>query len=262
MQTIIMCGGLGTRLREETEFRPKPMVSIGDRPVLWHIMKTYAHFGHTEFILPLGYKGKMIRNYFMDYEFMHNDVTLELGNRDAFVQHNCHAETGWKITLADTGMDTKKGQRIKLVERHVKDDVFMLTYGDGVAAIDIDALVAFHKDHGKIATVTGVNPGARFGELQLESGLVTSFCEKPTNSRRGRVSGGYFVFNREVFKYLGNDADLETDALERLAREGQLMMYPHDGFWACMDTLRDMQYLNDLWDQGQAAWKVWDTCEA
>jgi glucose-1-phosphate cytidylyltransferase len=256
-----MCGGMGTRLREETEFRPKPMVDIGGRPILWHIMKIYAHFGHTEFILPLGCKGKMIRDYFVNYEFMHNDVTLELGRKDAYIQHNCHDEAGWRITLADTGQDANKGQRIKQIEKHVTDDTFMLTYGDGVAAIDINELVAFHHSHGKIATVSGVVPGARFGELQIEGDSVKSFFEKPMAAKRGRVSGGFFVFNRKVFDYLDGGVDLETVALEQLARDSQLMVYRHDAFWACMDTLRDMEYLNSLWDEGKAEWKVWGACK-
>lgn len=260
MEVVILCGGQGTRLREETEFRPKPMVNIGPRPILWHIMKTYSHFGHTDFILPLGYKGKMIRDYFVNYEWMNNDVTIELGKPENVCLHNCHAEAGWRITLADTGERTLKGARIKRIEKYVKGDVFMLTYGDGVADVDLDTLVEFHQSHGKMATVTGVNPTARFGELKVDGNMVISFYEKPKDTDSdGLVSGGYFVFNREIFDLLTDeeDCDLEYGPLEKLANEGELMVRPHSGFWACMDTLRDMEYLNSLWEQGKAKWKIW-----
>jgi glucose-1-phosphate cytidylyltransferase len=259
MQVIILCGGLGTRLREETEFRPKPMVKIGDRPILWHIMKTYAAFGHHDFILPLGYKGEMIKEYFWNYELMNSDVTIELGRTDAHCLHKCHDEEGWKITLASTGEDALKGARIKRVQKYVSDDTFMLTYGDGVAAINIDDLLKFHRGHGRAATLTGVLPTARFGELSIQDNRVASFREKPVVSDRGYVSGGFFVFTTRLFDYLDETeaGDLETGALERLAAEGELMVYRHHGFWACMDTLRDVESLNRLWAAGQAPWKIW-----
>ncbi len=260
MEVVILCGGLGTRLREETEFRPKPMVNIGPRPILWHIMKTYSSFGHTDFILPLGYKGEMIRDYFVNYEWMNNDVTIELGKPENLCLHNCHEESGWKITLSDTGPNTLKGARIKRIEKYIKGDVFMLTYGDGVGNIDLDALLKFHKSHGKIATLTGVNPAARFGELKVSGNKVQSFYEKPDETTtEGLVNGGYFIFNREIFDHLSEDedCDLEYGPLEKLANEGELMVRPHDGFWACMDTLRDTEYLNKLWENGQAQWKIW-----
>ena len=260
MQTIILCGGLGTRLREETEFRPKPMVNIGDRPILWHIMKIYATYGHTEFILPLGYKGNMIRDYFINYECMNNDVTLELGHKRACNIHNCHDESGWKITLANTGENSIKGERIKRIQQYVTDDTFMLTYGDGIADIDIHALLSFHKSHGKAATVTGVVPVSRFGELKLNGDIVESFYEKPALTDANRISGGFFVFNRNMFDYLEPGVDLETGALEQLALEKELMVYRHNGFWSCMDTLRDVEFLNGLWDTGKACWKIWPTC--
>lgn len=260
MQTIILCGGLGTRLREETEFRPKPMVNIGSKPVLWHIMKIYAMHGHTDFVLPLGYKGHIIKDYFCHYEQMNNDVTIELGKPNAVCTHQCHDESGWKITLADTGEKTLKGARIKRVQKYITDETFMLTYGDGVADIDINRLLEFHNSHGCLATVTGVDPLSRFGELQVTGDTVQSFQEKPQMSHgSGIISGGFFVFNRGIFDYLNaaDDCDLEYGALERLATQGQLKVYKHDGFWFCMDTLRDMDALNKMWAEGKAPWKIW-----
>lgn len=259
MQVVILCGGLGTRLREETEFRPKPMVNIGDRPILWHIMKIYSHFGHNEFILPLGYKGEMIKDYFCHYEIMNNDVTIELGKPESFCLHNRHDESGWKVTLANTGEKTLKGGRLKRIEQYISDNTFMLTYGDGVADININELIEFHHQHGKIATVTGISPSARFGELSIQDNQVIAFQEKPETSGGGHISGGFFVFNKKIFDYLSNseDCDMEIGALEKIASDGELMVYKHSGFWACMDTLRDLEYLNRLWTEGNAEWKVW-----
>lgn len=259
MQVIILCGGLGTRLREETEFRPKPMVNVGPRPILWHIMKIYARYGHTEFILPLGYKGEVIKDYFCHYELMNNDITIELGKPDSFCLHNCHDERGWKITLANTGERTLKGGRLKRVERYVTGDTFMLTYGDGVADVDLDALVAFHRSHGKTCTVTGINPTSQFGGLHVDGDRVVNFREKPKEATENLVSGGFFVFNRRIFDYLTSDenCDLEYGPLERLAAEGELMVHRHAGFWYCMDTQRDMDKLNQMWDAGNPPWKTW-----
>jgi glucose-1-phosphate cytidylyltransferase len=259
MKVAILCGGLGTRLREETEFRPKPMVNIGSRPILWHIMKYYSQFGFKDFILALGYKGEMIKNYFCHYELTNNDVTIELGNPEKIHIHHSHDEGGWKITLADTGEKTLKGARLKKVEKYIKDDTFMMTYGDGIANVDINALLTFHKAHGKLATVTGINPASRFGELKIKGNQVESFSEKPS-SADGLVNGGFFVFNIAIFDYLTTDdsCDLEIGTLENIANKGQLMVYKHQGFWSCMDTLRDMEYLNKLWDAGQAKWKIWE----
>ncbi len=259
MQTVILCGGLGTRLREETEFRPKPMVPIGGYPILWHIMKTYAHYGHTDFVLALGYKGHMIKDYFVNYEWMNNDISLELGKPESLIVHNSHPEAGYKVTLANTGANALKGSRLKQVEKYITGDTFMMTYGDGVADIDINALIDFHHAHGKIATVTGISPISQFGELKIEGDKVTSFQEKPKDARSGFVSGGYFVFQRKIFEYLSADehCDLEYGAIEQLAHEGQLMVYRHKKFWACMDTIRDTERLNALWDSGRAEWKVW-----
>jgi len=258
IQIVILCGGMGTRLREETEFRPKPMVNIGSHPLLWHIMKYYSQFGHKDFILALGYKGEMIKNYFCHYELMNNDVTIELGQPERTCIHYAHDEAGWKITLADTGEKTLKGARLKKVERYIRGDMFMMTYGDGIADVDINELLAFHKAHGKMATVTGTNPASRFGELKIDGDRVEAFREKPRNGN-GLINGGFLVFNREIFNYLTTDdsCDLEIGPLEQIAREGQLMVYKHRGFWACMDTLRDMEYLNRIWNAGEARWKIW-----
>lgn len=259
MQTIILCGGLGTRLREETEFRPKPMVNIGPRPIIWHIMKIYAHYGHKEFILPLGYKGEVIKEFFFNYEVMNNDVTIELGKPESLCLHNCHDELGWKVTLADTGQRTLKGGRIKKIEKYVSDETFMLTYGDGVADIDIGKLLDFHHSHGRIATVTGINPRSLFGGLSVDGDRVKAFREKSKDKKGDLISAGFFVFERKLFEYLTPDEDceLEYGTLERIAAEGQLMVYKHKGFWACMDTQRDMDALNEMWASGQATWKVW-----
>jgi len=258
MKVVILCGGAGTRLREETEFRPKPMVNIGARPILWHIMKYYAQFNCRDFVLALGYKGEMIKNYFCHYELMNNDVTIELGQPENIHIHHSHDEAGRKITLADTGEKSLKGSRLKKVERYVAGNTFMMTYGDGIADVDINALLAFHRAHGKMVTVTGINMASRFGELKVAGDRVESFSEKPQQGD-GLINGGFFVFNPDIFQYLTTDdgCDLEIGALERIANEGQLMVYKHRGFWACMDTLRDMEYLNRLWDNGQARWKIW-----
>lgn len=260
MQTIILCGGMGTRLKEETEYKPKPLVPIGNRPILWHIMKTFAHYGHTNFVLTLGYKGEMIKDYFCNYELINNDVTIELGKPESLCLHNTHSEAGWKLTLANTGDQTLKGGRVKRVEKYITEDTFMLTYGDGVADVDINDLIAFHKSHGKIATLTGVNPIARFGELQIQVDKVLSFREKPQVTDGDLINGGFFVFSRKFFDYLteDEDCDLEYGAVEKLAEEGQLMVYKHRGFWYCMDTLRDTEKLNEMWNSGKAPWKVWE----
>jgi glucose-1-phosphate cytidylyltransferase len=258
MKTVILCGGTGTRLKEETEFRPKPMVHVGNRPVLWHIMKTYAYFGYTDFVLALGYKGEMIKNYFCHYELMNNDVTIELGKPEKIQIHQKHNESGWKVTLADTGEKALKGARLKKVERYINEDTFMMTYGDGLANVNINELLNFHHGHGKLATVTGINPASRFGELKIKGNRVDSFSEKPKDSN-GLVNGGFFVFSKKIFDYLSedNNCDLEIGQLEKIASEGQLMVYRHAGFWACMDTIRDMEYLNKLWDENNAEWKLW-----
>ena len=258
MKVVIMCGGLGTRLREETEFRPKPMVHIGSKPVLWHIMKIYSHFGFNDFVLCLGYRGEMIKEYFYNYELLNSDFTIRFDKGKKIEIHGNHSEIKWNVTLAETGESTLKGARLKKVQKYIDGESFMYTYGDGVGNIDIAGLVEFHRQHGKMATLTGVNPAARFGKLTIKGNQVTKFTEKK-NIGNERANGGFFVFNKEIFDYLNTDdsCDLEVGTLEQIATEGNLMVYNHPGFWACMDTLRDVEYLNNLWKQDQAAWKVW-----
>jgi glucose-1-phosphate cytidylyltransferase len=258
MEVVLLCGGLGTRLREETQFRPKPMVEIGQWPILWHIMKYYASYGHHDFTLSLGYMGNVIKEYFWHYELMNNDVTLQLGKPEQREIHHSHDEAGWNITLADTGIAAFKGARLKKVQRYIKGDTFMVTYGDGLANVDLDELVRFHRAHGKIGTVTGINPTSRFGELGIEGDAVTTFREKP-RAANSLVNGGFFVFQRQIFDYLTPDdsCDLEVGPLELLASQGQLGVFRHTDAWACMDTDRDRTHLNKLWLDGAAFWKRW-----
>jgi glucose-1-phosphate cytidylyltransferase len=234
------------------------MVQIGERPVLWHIMKIFASYGYKDFVLALGYKGDVIRQYFYHYEVMNCDVTLDLSRRGEMIIHDAHGEDDWRVTLADTGISALKGARLKRLERHIRGDSFLLTYGDGLANVDIDALTAFHQAHGKIATVTGVSGVSRFGELKTNGDRVASFVEKPAQDS-DFINGGYFVMSRRIFDYLSanDDCDLEIGALEQIARDGEMMMHKHQGFWACMDTQRDRDYLNGLWDSGAPPWKVW-----
>jgi glucose-1-phosphate cytidylyltransferase len=257
MKVVLLCGGLGMRLREETEFRPKPMIEVGGRPIVWHIMKAYAHHGFTEFVLCLGYRAEVVKRYFLEYEAMRSDFTVELGKPGALAFHGAHGERGWKVTLADTGASANTGARVKRVERHIDGDTFMLTYGDGVANVDVSALLAFHRAHGRIATVTGVRPPARFGELITAGDAVREFREKPQTSQ-GIINGGFFVLNRQVFSYLDDDDGcvLEREPLERLAKDGELMVYEHPGFWQCLDTPRDLQHLQEMWREG-APWNIW-----
>ena len=256
MKVVLLCGGLGTRLREETEFRPKPMVEIGGRPILWHIMKLYAQSDFRDFVLCLGYRGNMIKEYFLNYEAMNNDFTICLGRESQIRINDVHSEQGYQVTLADTGPSTMTGGRVKRIQKYIDDDTFMLTYGDGLADLNIARLLEFHKSHGKLGTVTAVTPRSRFGVLEMNKNRVMSFLEKPQTE--GLASAGYFVLNRKVFDYLGgDDCIFEHEPLERLAREGQLMAYKHEGFFFAMDTYREYEYLNQLWAKGEAPWKVW-----
>ena len=257
-KVVILCGGLGTRLKEETEFKPKPMVMIGNKPILWHIMKIYAHYDFNDFILCLGYKGEVIKEYFLNYDILNSDFTVKLGSQKKIAVHNTSEESDWSITLADTGIDALKGARLKKIEKYIKEDIFMVTYGDGVGNIDIKKLLDFHKNHGKIATVTGVRPPSLFGELKVKDNKAVIFSEKPQTST-GLISGGFFVFNYKLFEYLTEDdnCDFEKGPLEKIASNGELMVYTHNGDWACMDTYRDVEYLNKLWKNNKAFWKVW-----
>jgi glucose-1-phosphate cytidylyltransferase len=259
MKTVILCGGLGTRLREETEFRPKPMVEVGGRPILWHIMKTYAQQGFREFVVCLGYRGNLIKEYFLNYEAMNNDFTISLGKKGVVTHHGEHREQDFVVTLADTGHDTMTGGRLKRVEKYIDGDTFMLTYGDGLADIDLNALLAFHREHGRLATVTTVRTRSRFGRLDVDSeGQVRHFSEKPNTGNW--VSAGYFVFNRGFFDYLeGGDACvMETEPLAQLVYKKQLLAYRHDGFFFAMDTYREYLALNEMWASERAPWKVWE----
>jgi glucose-1-phosphate cytidylyltransferase len=252
---VILCGGLGTRLREETEYKPKPMVEIGGRPVLWHIMKIYAHYGFTDFILCLGYKGSIIKEYFLNYEMMCNDCTVQLGEKNRIVFQSNHKEQDYNITLVDTGLHTMTGGRIKHIEPYIPSDKFMVTYGDGLANINITELVKFHDAHKKTATLTATQPPSRFGILDLtEDGKVKSFREKIGTEW---INGGFFVFNRNIFDYLTENCMLEQGPMEKMAEEDQLMAFRHNGFWVGMDTYREYEMLNQMWDKGQAKWKVW-----
>ena len=255
---VVLCGGLGTRLREETEYRPKPMVEIGGRPILWHIMRLYAHCGFKEFVLCLGYKGMMIKEYFLNYQPLVSDFTIRLGEAPSVSYLNGREAVDWSVTLADTGQDSMTGARVKRVQRYVNADRFMLTYGDGLASIDIRALLRFHEAHGKLVTVTGVRPPSRFGEMSVQNGVVEHFDEKPQISE-GMVNGGFFVCEKGFFDYLSDDEScvLEQEPLRRVAADGQLAAYGHDGFWQCMDTYREWQMLTSLWESGRAPWKVW-----
>lgn len=257
MKVVILCGGLGTRLREETEFRPKPMVPIGGRPILWHIMKLYAHYGHKDFILCLGYKGEVIKDYFRNYHWNTCDVTLRLGPKPEITYHGRHEEEDWTVTLLDTGLETQTGGRLARALPFIEADTFLFTYGDAVTDSDINRSIQFHKQHRAIATVTAVQPTGRFGELAMDGQTITAFSEKP--EKQTFVSGGFFVLNRGIAEYLeGGDACvLEKGPLERLAKGGQLKAYCHTGFWQCMDTWREQELLNRLWSSGKAPWKVW-----
>ena len=256
-RVVLLCGGLGTRMREETEYRPKPMVEVGGRPLLWHIMKAYAAHGFNEFVCCLGYRGDVIKRYFLDYHALRSDVTVSLG--DGSVSYANGEVEDWQVSLVDTGERTMTGARIRRVAHMLGDsDVFMCTYGDGLADIDLSALLAFHRAHGRLATVTGVFPPSRFGELVTDGERVTSFAEKPSGA--SRISGGFFVFDRAVMERLSPDPAcvLEREPLERLAADGQLCVYHHDGFWQCADTVRDVEMLRGLWDAGAAPWRVWE----
>jgi len=257
MKVVILCGGLGTRLREETEFRPKPMVPVGGRPILWHIMKTYASHGHKEFILCLGYKGEVIKEYFRNYHWNTSDVTLTLGSVPEIKYHSRHDEEDWTVTLVDTGQDTLTGGRLQRVLPYVGEGNFLLSYGDGLSDTNITASIDFHKKHGALATVTAVMPESRFGELTIENDTVTNFREKPTDEV-SLINGGYFVMNSRIGEFLtGDKCIFEQEPMRRLAEGGQLKAWVHRGFWQCMDTFREQQMLETLWQSGRAPWKIW-----
>jgi glucose-1-phosphate cytidylyltransferase len=256
MKVVILAGGLGTRLAEETEIRPKPMIEIGEYPILWHILKHYSHYKHNDFFVALGYRGNYIKRYFLERVSLNGDMTLRLPR--GRMERNGGEKDEWTVHLIETGKDTNTGGRIKQLEPCLNHGTFLVTYGDGLADVDLDRLVDFHRSCGRIATVTAVRPPARFGGLIFNGDLVARFTEKP-QAGEGWINGGYLVFEPAIFDYLSDDkCSLESDALEDLAAEGQLAAYKHDGFWQCMDTLRDKRLLENLWQSGKAPWKVWD----
>lgn len=255
MKTIILAGGMGTRLQEETTVKPKPMVEIGGQPILWHIMKIYAMYGHKDFAIAMGYKSEVIRSYFLNYYYHHCNMTVNLGTGDIEIEDGDHDD--WKVYLADTGDKTQTGGRIKRLRHWIGDQTFMFTYGDGVSDINIDELINFHKKNGKLATITAIRPPFRFGSIITEGDYVQKFLEKPIAGDNW-ASGGFFVLEPDVLDYIsGDDMPWEWIPLEQLANEGQLVAYKHEGFWQCMDTIRDVQYLEGLWSQGNAPWKTW-----
>ena len=256
MKAVLLAGGLGTRIREETEFRPKPMVEVGGRPILWHIMKNLSQYGITDFIVATGYKSAMIKDYFLNYEAQSNDFTVELGKRDSLTFHGAHDEAHWKVTVAFTGDETQTGGRVFRAAKYLDDEPFFVTYGDGLANVDINALRAFHEAKGTLGTVTSVQPTSRFGVMDVEdSGKVTQFKEKPR--LEGWINIGFMIFEPGALQYFNADCVLEQGPLVDLALAGQLTTYRHDGFWQPMDTFRESKLLNDLWASGEAPWRVW-----
>jgi glucose-1-phosphate cytidylyltransferase len=256
VKVAILAGGVGSRIQEETETKPKPMVEIGGKPILWHIMKHYSHYGFNDFVIALGYKGEYVKRYMIDYSSLHSDLTIALG--DGTVTRHSGEREDWTVALVDTGQATNKGGRIKRLAPYFGNETFMLTWGDGVSNIDLTRLLEFHRRHGKLATMTAVRPPARFGHIELEGDVVSDFSEKP-QAREGWINGAFFVLEPGVIDYIdGDEIEWEREPLERLSRDNQLMAYRHDGFWQCMDTLRDRKLLEQLWDSGEAPWKVWE----
>ena len=257
MKTVILCGGLGTRLSEETQLKPKPLVEVGGKPILWHIMNIFSAHGFNDFLLPLGYKGDLVKEYFLNFRALNSDIKVNLSSGN--IEYLRPVERNWSVDLVDTGPLTMTGGRLLRLKKYLKDSgTFFLTYGDGVADVDLKKLLAFHKSHGKLVTVTSVRPPARFGNINFDGDLVKEFLEKPQTGE-GWINGGYFVMEPKALDYLQDDSTvLEGDPLERLAKEGQLVGYQHNGFWRCMDTLRDKQSLEELWNSREAKWKVWN----
>lgn len=256
MKVAILAGGVGTRLVEETDVKPKPMVEIGGRPILWHIMMHYSHYGFNEFVIALGYKGEVIKKYMVDYCSLNSDLMVRLKTGE--MKRSNGNTPDWTVELVDTGIATLTGGRIKRLAPYIGEETFMLTWGDGVADVDLRALLAFHRSHGKLATLTAVRPPARFGHLVFNGDQVTQFTEKPQTSE-GWINGAFFVLEPGVFDYIdGDDTQWEREPLERLAKDGQLIAFRHTSFWQCMDTLRDKRLLEDLWQQGNAPWRIWE----
>ena len=254
MKVVILCGGKGTRLREETEYKPKPMVEIGGRPIIWHIMKLYSHYGFKDFVLCMGYKHQVIREYFLNYRYMNSDVTVSLHSNKKLVCHNSHDEN-WNVTLAYTGEDTKKGRRMKLVAPYLDGERFMMTYGDGVSDVNLKELIAYHEKEGGLVTFTGVHPISRFATVEHDNkGRVVDWNEK--KQLEGYMNSGFFVLENKVLDYIQGDVEFEEEPMKRLAQEGEVSMYRHEAFWHCMDTYRDFSLLNELWKSGKAPWNI------
>jgi glucose-1-phosphate cytidylyltransferase len=258
LQVVILCGGLGTRFQEETAFKPKPMVEIGHKPILWHIMRYYGWFGHNRFLLCTGYKGDMIKDFFLNYRNWSHDIEIDLKHAAVEILGGQDQELDWNIRIQDTGVETLTGSRLKRAMRYIDDDIFLATYGDGLCDVDLNALIAHHHASGKLATVTAVRPSSRFGELGLDGNSVTSFEEKPQTGS-GWINGGFFVFHRSVFEAISDapNITLEAGVLQQLASVGQLSVFRHNGFWQCMDTRREMVLLEDYWQNDRAPWKIW-----
>lgn len=256
MQTVIFCGGKGTRMREETAFRPKPLVLIGEKPIIWHIMKTYSHYGFHDFILCVGYKGDMIKRYFVEMSWLNNDFTI---NTEKYANMELHTDNNepWNVTVVDTGPESQTGTRLKLVEKYIDTDDFMLTYGDGLSDVDINELYETHRKNDKVATLTGIKPTSPFGVFQTSNGVVTSFKEKPV--LEDRVNAGFMVLNKKIFGYIPDyDCAFEQEPLHKLALDSQIAIFNHDGFWTAIDTYKDIERVNELWKNGDAPWKNWE----
>jgi glucose-1-phosphate cytidylyltransferase len=252
---VILCGGMGTRLTEQTEVRPKPLVEIGERPILWHIMKHYSHYGRNEFVLALGYKGEQIKRYFLDFYALGRDFTVSLADGQVYTLNHNDVES-WRVHLVDTGQNTLTGGRMKQLEPLIGKGTFMLTYGDGVGNVDLNQLLAFHRSHGGLVTLTAVRPPARFGALEFEGNRIRHFKEKST-LHEGWINGGFFVVEPAALQYIQDDVMWEHAPMEHLAEDGQLYAYQHEGFWQCMDTMRELKYLESLWESGGPPWKTW-----
>ncbi len=254
MKVVILAGGFGTRISEHTDLIPKPMIKVGDNPILWHIMNIFSHYGHNDFLLALGYKASKVKEYFSNYHLLNSDFTIDLNNGEVVQQQKIN--TPWKVTLVDTGLNTLTGGRVKRIQSHIKDETFLLTYGDGLSDVDIKALLKFHESHGKMVTMTAVRPSARFGELKLDGDKILVFKEKP-QMHEGWINGGFFVINSKFFDLIdGDNTMLEREPLEKAASMGELMAYKHYGFWQCMDTKRDHELLENLWNSDHCPWQM------
>lgn len=256
MKTVILCGGRGTRMREETEFRPKPLVRIGEKPIIWHIMKLYSHYGFRDFLLCVGYKGDMIKRYFMEMYYLNNDFSITTGKHSDIQVHTKNDEN-WNVTIVDTGLESQTGKRMKRIEKYIDTDDFMLTYGDGLSDVNLKELIETHQKEGKIATLTGVNPNSPFGIFEIKNDIVTAFKEKPI--LEDVINGGFMVLNKRVFDYISDaNCAFEQEPLHQLARDSEISIYRHKGFWTAMDTYKDIEKINELWASGESPWKLWE----